>query len=99
MSDHVHILLRLARTSSVADVAEKMKSHSSKWIKTKDGVPADFRWQAGYGAFSVSAEHEDQVVSYIKNQEAHHREQGYQDEFRALLREAGLEFDERYLWD
>lgn len=99
MPDHVHVLFRLARTSTLSEVVEKLKSGSSKWIKTNDGVPTDFKWQAGYGAFSVSPEHEDRVATYIRNQEAHHLERGFQDELRELLQEAGLEYDERYLWD
>lgn len=98
-ADHVHILFRMTRTSSLSGVVEKMKSASSKWVKTKGGVPADFRWQAGYGAFSVSPEREARVAAYIRDQERRHERLGFQDELRALLAEAGLEFDERYLWD
>lgn len=99
VADHVHMLFRLARTLTLAEAIEKVKSGTSKWIKTMDGVPGDFKWQAGYGAFSVSPEHEERVARYIREQEAHHRSASFQDELRALLREAGLEFDERYLWD
>lgn len=99
IADHVHVLFRLSRTASLSEVVEKVKSGSSKWIKTQTGVTADFKWQAGYGAFSVSPEHEERVSNYIRNQEIHHRKCAFQDELKDLLREAGLEFDERYLWD
>jgi putative transposase len=99
VADRVHVLFRLGRTLSLAEAMEKVKSGTSKWIKTKEGIPADFRWQAGYGAFSVSPEHEARVGRYIQEQETHHRSASFQDELRDLLREAGLEYDERYLWD
>ena len=60
---------------------------------------ADFYWQNGYGAFSVSMSNVDPVRGYIANQEEHHRRTSYQDELRALLRRHEIEFDERYVWD
>jgi putative transposase len=91
--DHVHLLFRLSRTLTMAEVVEKVKSSSSKWMGPT------FAWQSGYGAFSVSASDATGVVAYIQNQEEHHRRVTFQDEFRALLAEAGMEFDERYVWD
>jgi REP element-mobilizing transposase RayT len=97
VEDHVHILFRMSRTITLAQVVEKTKSSTSKWLKTK-GSP-DFSWQAGYGAFSVSQSQTDSVIAYIQRQEEHHRVVSYQDELRALLAEAGVGFDERYVWD
>jgi hypothetical protein len=57
------------------------------------------QWQAGYGAFSVSASNMDRVRAYILDQEAHHRKMGFQDEFRRLLKKHKIEYDERYVWD
>lgn len=95
--DHVHALFRLSRTMSLAQVIEKTKTSSAKWMKAK-GM-RDFSWQAGYGAFSVGQTEADRVIAYIKGQEEHHRKVSFQDELRGMLREAGLKFDERYLWD
>ncbi|BBO22588.1 MAG: hypothetical protein AMXMBFR19_16290 [Chthonomonadaceae bacterium] len=97
VEDHVHILFRLSRKMSLAQVIEKTKTSTSKWMKTK-GVAA-FTWQAGYGAFSVGPMEADGVIAYIKGQEEHHRKISFQDELRGMLREAGMEFDERYFWD
>ena len=97
VEDHVHILFRLPRTVTVAQVAEKSKTSSSKWLKGKD-LP-EFAWQAGYGAFSVGPSEKETVVRYIQDQEDHHREQDYKDELRRLLEEAEVEFDERYVGD
>lgn len=99
MLDHVHILLNLSRTQTVAHVVEMVKKRSSKWIKTKGSRYADFQWQTGYGVFSVSHSGVEAVADYITNQKFHHENRGFEDEFRGMLRKHGLEFDERYVWD
>ena len=68
-------------------------------MKSKGNAYRDFAWQSGYGAFSVSAGDAENTIRYIQNQKEHHRKVTFQDELRELLREAGMEFDERYLWD
>jgi len=97
VEDHVHLLFRLSRTNSIAEVVENVKTGSSKWLKTK-GIP-DFAWQGGYGVFSVGCTDLDDAVAYVRNQRSHHAKISFQDEFRALMQEAGLEIDERYVWD
>jgi putative transposase len=97
VEDHVHLLIRLPRTMTIAQFVEKVKTSTSKWLKTR-GV-SEFAWQAGYGAFSIGASDTETTVRYIQNQEEHHRKVSFQEELRALLREAGIEFDERYVWD
>ncbi len=97
--DHVHILCRLSPIVPVAKLTETTKSHSSKWIKTRSSQFRNFFWQTGYGAFSVGEERIDGLTSYIKNQRQHHEVKSFQDEFRELLKENNIEFDERYVWD
>jgi putative transposase len=98
-ADHVHILCKLGRTISVADLVQELKRESSKWVKTKSNALADFHWQNGYGAFSLSPAHVEAVQQYIETQEEHHRTVTFQDEFRKLLAKYHLEWDERYVWD
>jgi REP element-mobilizing transposase RayT len=95
--DHAHLLFSLARTKSIAQVVEEVKTGSSKWLKTK-GVPL-FSWQSGYAVFSVSMSGIDAAVAYVRDQEEHHRKVTFMDEFRALMAEAEIEIDERYVWD
>jgi putative transposase len=99
VADHVHVLCRLGRTISVAELVRDLKRESSKWIKEQGPTLVDFHWQAGYGAFSVSPSHVDEVQRYIQNQEEHHRTVSFQDEFRRICQKYGLELDERYAWD
>jgi len=98
-SDHVHILCRLGKTMSPAGLVKELKRESSIWVKTRAAALADFYWQAGYGAFSVSPAHVGILREYIANQEEHHRAESFQDEFRRQLTKYGIEWDEHYVWD
>jgi REP element-mobilizing transposase RayT len=100
VSDHVHLLARFPRTVTVAKWVEGVKSNSSKWFKAQSATRdhAGFAWQKGYGVFSVSPGHVDAVVAYIVNQEEHHRNVTFQDEYRQLLKKYGMDVDERYVW-
>jgi putative transposase len=98
VEDHVHLLFALGRTVSLAHLVEELKTGSALWLKRADPTLAHFRWQAGYGAFSVSQGTAQAVVRYIRNQHAHHQGRSFQDEMRSLLRRSRLAFDERYLW-
>ncbi len=99
VADHVHVLFNLHRTKALADVVMEVKRGSSKWLKTKGGHLADFAWQNGYGAFSVSQSSVPQVRDYILGQASHHKQTSFQDELRAFLRRYEIEFDEQYVWD
>ena len=97
VANHVHILCQLAKTQSISDMMEHLKASSSKWLKTQ-GIRT-FSWQRGYGAFSVSQSHVDAVISYIENQEEHHRTITFEEEFRLILKRYRVAFDERHVWD
>lgn len=93
------MLFGLSRTIALADIVERVKTSSSKWLKSKGPSLARFHWQAGYGVFSVSQSSADEVVAYIRNQEKHHQNLPFQDEFRSFLRRYRVDYDEQYVWD
>jgi putative transposase len=97
--DHVHIVTTLPRTLSQAQFIEQIKKASSKWVKDLDAQYRGFFWQRGYGAFSVSPSQLDGMLQYVDAQQEHHRTRTFQEEYRALLRRHGIDFDERYIWD
>jgi putative transposase len=99
VDDHIHLLFHLARTKSISEIVEHLKSSSSKWVKTRGNRYRDFFWQAGYGAFSVSERQVEIVKRYIAMQQQHHNRYAYQDEYRALLAEHRIPYDERWVWD
>jgi putative transposase len=99
VEDHVHILCRLGRTTTIADLVRDIKKASSSMLTDRSEALRGFHWQNGYGAFSISPSHVEALVAYIHNQEQHHRRESFQDEYRRLLAKYGLEYDERYVWD
>ena len=99
VQDHVHLFFGLSRTRTIAEVVETVKTSSSKWIKTKGAAFADFHWQSGYGAFSVSQSDAETVAAYIRNQAQHHQKMTFQEEYRRLLERYQVAFDENYVWD
>ena len=98
-ADHVHSLFALSKNHSIARIVYEVKRSSSKWIKTQGPEYKKFHWQSGYGAFSVSQSHVEQVRRYILGQERHHRKVTFQDEYREFLNRYEVEYDERYLWE
>jgi putative transposase len=97
--NHVHICCSLARTQTCARLIEEMKKGSSKWMKAGARLVAEFAWQNGYGAFSTGDGQLSAVKEYIRRQPAHHAAVSFEDELRELLRQHGITYDERYLWD
>ena len=97
--DHIHLLARFGRTITQAEWVKELKRVSNIWLKKCGGEYADFEWQAGYATFSVNQSNLEQVKQYIATQEQHHRENGFQDELRALFRKHGIDWDEKYVWD
>jgi putative transposase len=98
VSDHVHLACSLNTRMCIADTARDIKSNSSGWVHDELRM-ADFARQIGYGAFTVSYSVLPRLRAYIHDQEAHHRRMTFQEEFLALLKKHGVEYDERYIWD
>ncbi len=98
-TDHIHILCMLSKKIALMKLLEEVKSHSSKWMKTKDESLSNFYWQDGYGAFSVNPSEVDKVIAYISNRHEHYKKRTFQDEYRAFLKKYKVEYDERYVWD
>ena len=95
-ADHVHLMVDLKSTHCLADFMRELKKATSIWVHDEIGVSA-FRWQEGYGAFTVSPNARAQVRSYIANQEEHHRMHTFREELVKLLERAGVEYEPSYL--
>jgi hypothetical protein len=97
VADHIHILLGFRATHSLADIVKDVKRASSRWVHETRRF-AGFAWQEGYGAFTVSPSRMEAARSYVHSQPEHHRRKTFQEEYVELLREASVEYEERYLW-
>ena len=95
--DHVHILISLPATLTVAGATQLLKGNSSKWIHETSPNQAPFGWQEGYGAFSIGISGVEATMGYIRNQAEHHRKRTFREELRTMLRKHGLKYDERML--
>jgi putative transposase len=96
-ADHVHILISLPGTLSVAKAIQLLKGNSSKWIHATFPRLAGFAWQEGYGAFSIGVSGVGMTMAYIRNQAEHHKQRTFREELVAMLRKHGLDYDERML--
>jgi len=95
MEDHVHLLLQIPPTLSLAKAVLNVKAYSSKWMS---GQGSKFAWQEGYGGFSISRSDFRTVSEYIRNQEQHHAKMSFEEEFVSLLKQHGIEYDPRYVF-
>ncbi len=95
-NNHVHLLLKLAKTRTLSDVMRELKSVSS--LRIRKSVPA-FAWQDGYGAISVSPPAMQAVTQYIAHQQEHHRRKSFDEEYVEILDRAGVTYDPKYVLD
>ena len=97
VADHLHIVTHLHPATALADLVKSIKLTSSEYIKINKLFP-DFKgWQDGYGAFTYSIGAKENLINYVKNQERHHQKKTFLEEYRQLLKEHQIEFDEKYL--
>lgn len=95
--DHLHLLISVHPTVTLAGLVKDIKTGSSRWIRQNDAFKGFMGWQQGYGAFTHSVAGKEALMSYIKSQEDHHRKTSFREELIALLKEAGLDYDEKFL--
>ncbi|MFP4165580.1 MAG: IS200/IS605 family transposase [Opitutales bacterium] len=99
MPDHLHLIIRDSKTVADVRMIKELKGGSSNWINSTAETAGKFAWQAGYGWFSVSPKDLDAARAYVAQQKAHHQKASFQDEYRKFLKQYGVEYDERYVWD
>jgi REP element-mobilizing transposase RayT len=92
-ADHVHLLISLPRTISIAKSVQLLKPESSKWIHENFQGSRTFAWQEGYGAFSVGVSQRAATVKYILAQVGHHKRFSFEDELKKFLSVHGINDD------
>jgi len=98
MPDHVHVFFGMRPTQALSDLMKKLKGESSTWINRKGLTKGRFSWQAGYGAFSYAKSEVPRVIRYIQNQEEHHLEKTFTEEYLEFLKTFEIDYDERYIF-
>ena len=89
VEDHVHCLIRLKTTERVSEILQLIKGESSRWINKNVILDHEFRWQKGYGVFSLNQNDVLKVRKYIYNQEKHHKNMSYDIELKNLVPKTG----------
>jgi len=97
ISNHIHALIILPPTLSVSDGIQILKGSSSKWINDHSFTKVTFRWQSGYGAFSVGYSQLDQTISYIRNQKSHHQHKTFKEEYLEILEYHQIDYNPDYV--
>jgi len=98
MPDHIHVLFGLRPAQSLSELLQDIKGSSSKWINNKKLVKGRFSWQEGYGAFSYKRSDLPAVINYINNQDSHHRETTFREEYIELLKEFEIDYKDNYIF-
>lgn len=99
IEDHIHILLGITPDIKLSDLVRDIKANSSRFINQKRLSLGHFRRQEGYGAFSYSRSHLDDVIRYIRRQEEHHNGITFKDEYTSLLKRYEVDFEEKYIFE
>jgi REP element-mobilizing transposase RayT len=99
MPDHIHAFIGLRPAMAISDLVREIKNNSSKFINEGKFIKGKFSWQEGYGSFSYSHSHIQNVYNYILNQEEHHRRKTFRYEYIDLLNKFEIEFNEKYLFE
>lgn len=98
MPDHIHLLVGIRPTQSISELLQDIKGNSSKWINEKKFLKSRFEWQEGYGAFSYGKSQLKNVITYIENQEEHHKKKTFREEYLDFLKVFEVDFDEKYIF-
>lgn len=98
VEDHIHIFIGMRPTQSVSDLLQDIKGSSSKWINENNFLNTKFEWQSGYGAFSYSKSHVQNVINYIANQEEHHKKESFRKEYLNSFKDFEIDYDENYIF-
>ena len=96
MPDHLHLMVNLPPSLSLADFVRELKTSTSSWLKSNPNFPYFERWANEYAGLSYGPDEIGNVVNYIKNQKEHHRRVAFADEIRDIFRKYGFNIDERY---
>lgn len=90
ITNHLHLLISIPQTLTVAAAMNLFKSNSSRWLRERHN---EFEWQEGYGAFSVSPLQVQVVKEYIRTQPGHHAKRTFEEEFVSLLQKCAVAYD------
>lgn len=99
MPDHIHLFVGFKPTVLISDFVKEIKVESNEFVNSKHWIKGKFSWQEGYGVFSYSHSHIDNVIKYVLDQENHHQKRTFKEEYLQLLQKFDIAFEDRFLFD
>ncbi|PZR23203.1 MAG: IS200/IS605 family transposase [Flavobacterium psychrophilum] len=99
MPDHIHILIGLKPTATLSNIVRDIKANSSKFINERKWIAGKFEWQQGFGAFSYSHSQLTNVITYIQNQEEHHKTKTFREEYIEFLNLYNIDFKNEFIFE
>ena len=99
MPDHIHVFVGLKPAMSISDLVRDIKNNSSNFINSNNFLKRKFSWQESYGAFSYSHSHIANVYDYILNQEKHHQQKSFKQEYVEFMERFEIEYEDKYLFE
>ena len=86
MPDHIHFFIGMKPSCCLSDLVREVKKASNEMINENKLSKFKFNWQEGYGAFSYSHSHIDNVAKYVMNQKEHHKKISFKEEYIDFLK-------------
>lgn len=99
MPDHIHLFIGMKPSCCLSDLVREIKKSSNEFVNKNKLAKGKFNWQEGFGAFSYSHSHIDNVYKYIMNQKQHHKKTTFMGEYIGFLKKFEIQYDEKYLFD
>ena len=99
MPDHVHLLISMKNLEKYSNLIRDVKSHSTLFIRKKHTSLKDFEWQQGFASYALNYSLVDTVENYINNQEKHHQNMTYEEEYLKFLDAQKNPYDPRFVFD
>jgi putative transposase len=90
-SEHCHCLVSLGVDQTISKVMQLIKGESAFWFNKQELTKEKLEWQDEYFAVSVSESQINRVRNYIKNQEEHHKQKTFQQEYDEFIIKYGFE--------
>ncbi len=99
MPDHIHLFIGMKPSCCLSDLVREIKKSSNEFVNENKLAKGKFNWQEGFGAFSYSHSHIDNVYKYIINQKQHHKKTTFKEEYIDFLEKFEIQHDEKYLFE
>jgi REP element-mobilizing transposase RayT len=98
MPDHTHVLVGLKSSIALSDLVRDVKNGSANFVNRKGWMLGRFGWQEGFGAFSYGHSQLSRIIRYIHDQEQHHANLSFREEYVRFLKRYEIGYDERFIF-